>query len=289
MKMSNGEKIFTFLNYCVLSIVIMITLYPFVYVLSASISSGDAVTSGKVILLPKAITFDAYRTVLNTKGIWIAYGNTIFYTVVGTMTSILVTICGAYPLSKKRLMGRKFITFMVAFTMWFSAGMIPFYLNLKSLDLIDSRLGIIIAFSCSAFYVILLRTYFQSIPESLEESAKIDGANDFTILGKIILPLSLPALLTIGLYYAVERWNGFFWAMILLKDENKIPLQVLLKKLIVEMSASSDAINAIDIQKFNQETIIYATIVISIIPIIAIYPYIQGFFVKGIMVGSVKG
>lgn len=288
LKQTKGEKIFAITNYIFLTIISLLTLYPFLYVLSASLSNPDDVITGKVLLFPKGLTLESYIKVLSTKGIWIAYGNTIFYTIVGTATSIVVTICGAYPLSKKRLMGRKFITFMVAFTMWFYAGMIPFYLNIKSLNLTNSRLGIIIAFACSAFYVILLRTYFQSIPESMEESAKIDGANDVIILTKIILPLSIPALATIGLYYAVDRWNGYFWSMILLKDIDKVPLQVLLKKLVVEMNVSDEMMRG-DMQTINKETIIYTTIVISVIPIVAVYPYIQKFFVKGIMVGSIKG
>lgn len=287
LKQTEGEKAFAVVNYIFLTLVSLLTLYPFLYVLSASFSDPDSVITEKVLLFPRGLTLEAYEKVLSTKGIWIAYGNTIFYTLVGATVSMIITICGAYPLSKKRLMGRKIITFFVAFTMWFGAGMIPFYLNIKSLGLIDSRLGIIIAFACGAFYVILLRTYFQSIPESMEESAKIDGANDLVILTKIILPLSTPALATIGLYYAVERWNGYFWSMILLKDINKIPLQVLLKKLVVEMNVSEEMMR--DTQTFNKETIIYTTIVVSVIPIVAVYPYIQKYFVKGIMIGSIKG
>lgn len=290
MKTSVGERAFSAINTIVLCVVMAITLYPFIYVLSASFSSGDAVVSGKVWLIPIEPTLEAYRTVLNIKGIWLSYANTIFYTVVGTLTSMVVTTLGAYPLSKKRFMGRKTIMFIASLTMWFNAGIIPFYLNLRTLNLLDSRMGIILPFACSAFYLIILRTYFQSIPDSIEESAKIDGAGDFLILRKIILPLSVPALLTIALYYAVERWNGFFWAMVLLKDDNKLPLQVLLRKLIVDMTAANNAAgDSVDFSAYSKETVTYATIVISIVPIVMVYPYIQKYFVKGIMVGAVKG
>jgi putative aldouronate transport system permease protein len=289
VRQSKGEKAFYIINYIVLAIIGLITIYPLVYVFSASISEADAVITGKVLLFPKNIDFSAYQKVLEEKGIWTAYGNTIYYTAVGTLVNILITICGAYPLSKKRLMGRSFISFMIALTMWFNAGMIPFYLTLKGLNILNTRFAIIFAFACTTFNVILLRTFFQSIPDSLEEAATVDGANDLQILRKIYLPLSKPAIATVGLFYGIGRWNGYFWSMIILRDESKIPLQVLLKKLIVEMTASSEYINAVDTFTYSGETIMYATIIVSLIPVIIIYPYIQKYFVKGVMIGSVKG
>ncbi len=269
-----------------LAVIALATLYPFVYVFSASISSADAVIRGKVLLFPKDITFESYTKVLSEKGIWIAYANTIFYTVAGVAANLFFTICGAYALSKKRLMGRTTISFFIALTMWFQAGMIPTYLNLRDMGMLDNRFTIIIAFAVTTFYVFLMRTFFQSIPEELEEASKVDGASDLQVLRLVYLPLSKAALATIGLFYAVLRWNGYFWAMIILKDENKVPLQVLLKKLIVEMNIMDEMG---DMSVFSKETIIYATIVVSIIPIIAIYPFIQKYFVKGVMVGSIKG
>lgn len=290
MRESKGEKIFRIINYILLTIVSICALYPFIYVLSASISSPAAVVTGKVLLFPKGINFAAYAEILKDKDIWVAYGNTIFYTVVGTTLSMFLTICGAYALSKKRLRGRKFFTVFVTITLWFDAGMIPFYLNLRGLGLLNTRTAIIIGFACSAFNVILLRTYFESIPEELEEAAKVDGANDLKILAKLYLPLSKSSLATISLFYAIEKWNGYFWAMVILKDESKVPLQVLLKKLIVENSIGSDYVAGLDFTtKISAETLTYATIIISIIPIILVYPYIQKYFVKGVMVGAVKG
>jgi putative aldouronate transport system permease protein len=289
MKKSVGEKISDILIYSMLILLAIVCVYPFIYVFSASISSSQSVVTGDVLLWPKDITFSSYAKVLSEPGIWTAYGNTIFYTVAGTLVNLLFTICGAYPLSKKRLMGKSFIAFFIAFTMWFQAGIIPTFLNFKELGLLDTRSSIIIGFAVSTFLVFILRSFFQSIPDSLEESAKVDGANDLQILMKIYLPLSLPALVTVGLFYAVARWNGYFWAMILLNDESKIPLQVLLKKLIVEMSVSDEMMGAMDAaSQFSKETIIYATIIVSILPIIIVYPYLQKYFVKGTMLGGIK-
>jgi putative aldouronate transport system permease protein len=288
-KFDLGEILFGAFVYIFLAAVVALTLYPVLYVLSASVSSSDAVVSGKVVLFPKELTLDAYRLVLSDERIWTAYGNSVFYTAAGVLVNLLFTVLAAYPLSKKRLAGRTALSVFFALTMWFNAGIITTFLNFKSLNLIDSRASIIIGFACSAFYVIMLRTFFQSVPEALEESAKIDGANDYRVLWDIMLPISTPALLTIGLYYAVDRWNGYFWAMALLKSDAKMPLQVLLKKLIVEMSVNYEQMNAMDVAATSKETVTYATIIVSIVPILVAYPYVQKFFVKGVMVGSVKG
>ncbi len=287
MKISLGEKIFKRFNYIILALIAFIALYPVIYVFSASISSSDAVSTGKVLLFPKDITWVAYKNVLQKDGIWTGYANTIFYTLVGTTVNLLITICGAYPLSKRGLPGRKIVTLMIVVTMWLDAGIIPFFLNLRDLGLLDKRITIIIAFACSTFNVILLRTFFESIPRSLEEAAKIDGANDFSVLRKVYLPLSKPALATVGLFYAVTRWNGYFWSMVILKDNDKIPLQVVLKKMIVEMSVSTENMDVGS--ALGLENLIYATIIVSIVPMMMLYPYIQKYFSKGVMVGAIKG
>lgn len=289
MKLSRGEKVFSVMNYVLLALLALATLYPFWYVLVASVSDSTAVITGEVVIWPKDFTFSAYARVFEEKGIWMAYANTIFYTVVGTAVNLLFTILGAYPLSKKRLMGRTFLSFFIAFTMWFRAGIVPTYLNFRSLHLLDTRTSVIIGFAVATFYVILMRTYFQSIPEALEESAKLDGANDLQILAKIYLPLSVPTLMTIGLYYAVDRWNGYFWAMILLSDEKKIPLQVLLTGLLLKVQGVDISANMVDTNTYSKETMVYATIIVAILPIVAVYPFIQKYFSKGLMVGAVKG
>jgi putative aldouronate transport system permease protein len=289
MRMTREEKIFQVFNYLFLSLFSFMTVYPFLYVLAASLSSPSAVEGGRVFIIPDKLEFESYRRIFANKLIWISYANTIFYTVVGTLFSMFVTVTGAYALSKNTLMGKKFFMFMISLTLWFGAGMIPTYVNLTDLGLQNSRAAIIIPFALNTFYLILMRTYFQSIPEAMGESAKIDGANDITVLWKIILPLSVPALATIGLYYAVSRWNGWFWASVLLKDVNKIPLQVYLRKLIIEMNVSEEMLRSSDVEKITSTTVIYATIVVSILPILAAYPFIQKYFVKGIMLGSLKG
>jgi putative aldouronate transport system permease protein len=289
MKRSFSEKLSSVFIGTILILLSIVCLYPFVYVLSASFSSGNAVITGEVLLFPKDITLDSYKSILAKEGLWQAYGNTVFYTVAGTAFSILLTICGAYPLSKSRLVGRTFVSFFIAFTLWFGAGLIPTYLNFKELGLLDTRTSIIVGFAVSAFLVILLRTFFQSIPDSLEESAKMDGANDLQILRHIYLPLSKPALVTVGLIYAVGKWNSYFWAMILLNDESKIPLQVLLKKMIVEMSLNEELTGSMNAANaMSQETFIYATIIVSILPIVLVYPFLQKYFVKGTMIGGIK-
>jgi putative aldouronate transport system permease protein len=289
MKRTTGEKIFEVFNYIFLTLLSIICVYPFLYVLAASLSSPAAVDSGKIFIIPDDFQLEAYKRILGNKLIWTSYANTFYYTFVGTVFSLAITVMGAYALSKKRLMGRKQITFFISLTLWFSAGLIPTYLNIRDFGLYNTRASLIIPFAINTFYVILMRTYFQSIPDEVEESAKIDGANDFVILWKIMVPLAIPAIATIGLYFAVNRWNGWFWASVLLKDENKIPLQLYLRKLIIQMSIDDSMLKNSDIEKVSQTTMVYGTIVVSIIPIVLLYPFIQKFFVKGIMVGSVKG
>lgn len=289
MKRLKSERIFDFSNTIFLGVIVLLTIYPMWYVAVASISNANAVSCGDVMLWPVGLEFAAYEKVFGMKNIWIAYANTVFYSVAGTFVSMVLTVLGAYPLSKSRLKGRKIITFLVMVTMWFNPGIMPIYLNLRNLNLLDNRITIIIAFAVITFYVILMKTFFESVPEAMEESAKIDGANDWTVLFNIYLPLSVPALATLTMYYFVGRWNSYFWAMLVLTDPNKIPLQVLLKKLVVEMTTNNSDIVNIDITRMSKETIIYATIIIATIPMLALYPFIQKYFVKGIMVGAVKG
>jgi putative aldouronate transport system permease protein len=288
MQESRGEKLFYVFNYGLLSLITLIILYPLIYVVSASFSSPEEVISGKVLLFPRHLSLGAYEAVFREKSIWTGYANTLFYTIVGTAVSMVLTICGAYSLSKKRLRGRALINLMVTFTLVFNAGIIPMYLNLKSLHLLDTRLGIIIGFAVAAFNVIILRTFFQSLPEELEEAARIDGASEAAILLRIAIPLSKAAMATVTLFYAVSRWNGYFWAMVLLRTESKIPLQVLLNRLVVQMKPS-DSMMATDSSYLVAETVIYATIVVAVLPMVIFYPFIQKYFVKGAMIGSIKG
>jgi putative aldouronate transport system permease protein len=289
MNRTKGEKVFGWFNTLFMLMIMLVTLYPLYYVVIASFSDPVAVTTGRVTILPRGFALDSFNKVIHMKNLWTSYGNTVFYSVVGTIISLTLTVLGAYPLSKKRLRGRKLITFFVLVTMWFSAGMMPTYQNFQNLHLLDSRMGVLLCFAIDSFNVILLRTFFENVPDSMEESAKVDGANDWTILSRIYLPLSVPALATISMYYFVGRWNAYFWSMLLLKDQDKVPLQVLLKKLIVEVSYNVNEATDMSASVMTEQTIVYATIVIAVLPMLLLYPFIQKFFVKGIMVGAIKG
>lgn len=286
---TRGEKIFKVFNYIFLSLFTLLELYPVVYVLAASLSSPAAVLGGRVSVLPVDLTWDSYAILLQDKKIYIAYLNTIFYTVVGTIISIVIDVLIAYPLSKQRLRGRSFVSLMIAFTMWFSAGMIPLYLVIKSLGMLNTRAGLLIPFACSAYHIILLRTFFGSLPTALEEYAKIEGASDVKILTSIYAPLSKAAIATVIMYIAVGKWNSYFWAMTILRDESKIPLQVLLKNMVVKMSVSTESGNDAGLTNISQETLVYATMIIAMLPMLVLYPFIQKHFVKGVMIGGIKG
>jgi len=285
---SRGDKLFVRINAILVGLFALSTLYPFIYIASVSFSSAFAARAGKVVLTPIDVTFSAYAHVLSEPQFWNSYGNTFIYTIGGTITSLLIIIPGAYALSRPQLIGRRFWNLMIAFTMWFQAGMIPFWLNMKDLGLLDSMIGIIIAFACNAFNIILLRNFFESIPQSFEEAARMDGANDFQVLWKVFVPLSKPAIATITLFCVVARWNGFFWAMILLTDEGKVPLQVYLRQTIADLSDDEEFSSTLIDASYSVETVTAAIIVCSIIPVLCFYPFIQKYFNKGIMLGGVK-
>jgi putative aldouronate transport system permease protein len=285
---SAKDRRFGFYNAVLLAIFCLSVLYPLIYIISVSISSGISVTSGKVILFPTDLDFSAYKEVFKDRLFWTSYGNTFFYTIFGTLVSLLFIIPGSYALSKKRLRGRRVLGFFIAFTMWFQAGLIPTYLNIQSLDLIDSRFGILIAFACNAFNIILLRNYFESVSSDYEESARLEGANDLQILWHVYIPLAKPAIATVTLLCAIGRWNGYFWSMVLLKSEEKIPLQVYLKKMVVTVSMNEQQAGLLTGSTFSTETIVAAIIVMSIIPVIILYPIVQKYFTKGVMLGGIK-
>lgn len=289
MKTKKVCSMFDICNTIVLAILVVVCLYPLWYVIIASFSEGTAVSVGKVSILPVGFNFKAYKQTFAMEGIGISYLNTIFYSVVGTILSIVFTVLAAYPLAKQRLRGRKIMTIMVTFTMWFSAGMIPTYLVFLNLNLLDTRTGVLLCGMIDVFNLIIMRTGFMGVPDSLEESMKLDGASDFTILTKCYVPLAIPTIMTISLYYFVARWNSYLWPMILLRDDTKIPLQVLLKKLIVEMTGLFENADNADLSTISQETVLYSTIVIAVAPMLAVYPFVQRFFVKGMTIGAVKG
>jgi len=285
---SKGDKWFVRVNMILIGLFTLSTLYPFIYIAAISFSSGFAARAGTIIATPVDTTLAAYKLVLSNPEFWQSYMNTFIYTIGGTLMSLAIVIPAAYALSRRQLIGRRFWNLMVAFTMWFNAGMIPFWLNMRDLGLLDSYFGIIIGFAVNAFNIILLRNFFESIPESFEEAARLDGANEFQVLWKVFVPLSKPAIVTITLFCVVARWNGYFWAMVLLNDESKVPLQVYLRKTIAELSDDQEFSATLMNAPYSVETVTAAIIVCSIIPVLLFYPWIQKYFNKGIMLGGVK-
>lgn len=288
-KRSTPEKVFTVFNYTIVTLFSLLTLYPFIYVLSASISSPDAVSSGKVMLWPVRFTFDNYIMLFKTNTLLHSFFNSVIYVVGGTLYAMTLNVLAAYPLSKKRLMGRSFFSLVLAFTMWFGGGMIPFYLLVKNMGMMNSRLGMIIPFGCAVYHIILVRTFFQSIPDSYEESAKIDGAGDFTVLFRIYMPLSVAVIATVSLYIIVDKWNAYFWGMVLLRDDNKIPLAVLLRNMVVKLAVNTSGDANAGITNLSYETMVYGTMMVAMVPMLILYPFVQKYFVKGIMIGGLKG
>ena len=285
---SRGDKFFVYINMALIALFTLSTLYPFIYITAVSFSDGSAASAGTVVYRPIATTISAYKYVLSEPLFWTSYVNTFIYTFGGTFVSLLIIIPGAYALSRPQLIGRRFFNLFVAFTMWFNAGLIPFFLNMRDLGLMDSYFGLIIAFACNAFNIILLRNFFEAIPESFEEAARMDGANEFQVLWEVFIPLSKPAIATIILFCMVARWNGFFWAMIVLKDEQKIPLQVYLRQVIATLEDDEEFGLQVLNFSYSVETVTAAIMVCSIIPVLIFYPFIQKYFNKGIMLGGVK-
>ena len=285
---SRADKIIDIALYIFMAVVVFLCVFPLWYILVASFSSNNAVSSGKVMFWFSEFTLDSYKSVVSQSNIWVSYANTIFYAVGGTLVNMILTILCAYAMSKKWIPGRKFIILFTMLSMWFGPGMMATYINFRDLGMIDNRWGMLLIGAIATYNVILMRSFFESIPEALEEAAYIDGASEWQILTKIYLPLSTAALMTISLYYFVSHWNAYFWSMILLQSDSKIPLQVVLKKLVVQMGVSSGEIANMDYTVISRETVGYATMIIAVLPMMVIYPFVQRFFVKGVMIGAVK-
>lgn len=290
-KKSAGETVFDITNYTIMLIMIIVTLYPCYYVLIASVSDPVRIYEGNGILLfPKGFSTNAYADVLSYKQLWTSYANTIFYVAVGGFLSVVVTIMSAFSLTRRDLPFKNLIMFAILFTMYFSGGLIPTYLVVKSIGILDSRLAIILPALMSTYNLIITISYFKGLPYELEEAAKIDGASDYTILLKIMIPLAKPIIAVISLYYMVAMWNEYFSAMIYLNKRSLYPLQLVLREILIQNDTASmgSASNAGDVQSYA-ENLKYAVIVVSTIPILCAYPYIQRFFVKGVTIGAVKG
>lgn len=288
---TRGEKIADVVLYVLLTLITLMALYPIWYVVMASISDGNALMrhSGPV-LLPQGFSLSAYEVVLNNKSIYAGYANTIFYVAVGTTLNMIMTTLGAYVLSRKNFFWSSPIMMLITITMFFSGGMIPTYLLVEKLGLVDTRWALIIPGLVNAYNLIIMRTAFAGVPDALEESAKIEGANDFQIMWKIYIPVSKATLAVMVLYYAVSHWNGWFSAVLYLRTRSLYPLQILLREILIEKSLDSmmGDINMEDLDMIS-DTIKYATVIISSLPIMLLYPFLQKYFVKGVMIGSVKG
>ena len=287
MKLSRGEKIFQFFLIIFIACISITMLYPFLHVLSISLSTPAEALRPGIHLFPQEISFKSWHRVFHTDTVWVALGNTVFRTVVGTTLTLLFMAMGAYPLSRKYLPHRNFYTMFIVVTMFFGGGLIPSYLLIKSLGLIDSRWVLIIPGLISTFSLLILRNFFMGIPDELEDSAKIDGANDMRILFGIIIPLSKPVLATLALWSAVCHWNAWFDALLYLQDQSKIVLQLFLRRLVI--SAEGDPMLQAAPQQEAPETLKAAVIMFTALPILVVYPFLQRYFVKGILVGSLKG
>lgn len=298
IKETRQDKIFLALNYLYVTIAFLVVAYPLVYMISASISNPKAVASGAMWLFPKDITFEGYQRVFQDTRIWSGYANTILYTVVGTTVNLMVTIPAAYALSRRDFVGRNFFMGMFMVTMFFGGGLVPTYLLIKELGMINSMWALILPSAASVWNIIVSRTFFQgTIPGELHEAAQIDGCSNLKLFFKIILPLSMPIIAVMALFYGVGHWNSYFSAMIYFNDSDKYPLQLVLRQILVlqEMSAQgsgmmdSTSATALNNKAEVAALVRYAVIIVSTLPVIMIYPFLQRYFVQGVMIGSVKG
>ncbi|CAM3374389.1 carbohydrate ABC transporter permease [Marinicrinis lubricantis] len=288
---SLGSRIFDIVNIVLLSIIGLVTILPFIYVLSGSFTSITELAEKQIVIIPTEISFDAYRYIFSTSTVMKAIGVSIGITLFGTLFSMLLTALMAYGLSKRDLRGRRLIMFLIVFTMLFNGGMIPTFLVVKSLGLIDSYGALILPSALNAFNLIIMRNFFQNLPEGLEESAKIDGAGNWGILFRIVIPLSMPAIATISLFYAVTYWNTYFQAVMYINDAAKWPVQVILRQIVILSGAlTADTSDwGQDYVAPPEQTIKMAVIVVATVPILLVYPFLQKHFAKGALLGSIKG
>lgn len=286
-----GSKLFDVFNTFLMITILFITLFPLYYVLIISFSDGSAVMRGEVNFIPKGINWKSYEIVFQDSSLMRSYLNTILYTISGTIINLSMTALCAYPLSRSSFYGRNFFALAIVFTMFFDGGLIPRYLVVDSLGLVDTVWAIIIPPAINVWYMILMRTFFQNIPEAMHESAYMDGAGEFKVLTRIVLPLSVPILATMTLFYAVWHWNSFFPALIYLSDKSQYPVQIILRNIVIsgDMAEQSSMMGGQMGQLVTAQNIKYAVVIVAIAPIVMLYPFLQKYFVQGLMVGSIKG
>ena len=292
-KLEVSELIFKIISYVLLTVFALCCLYPFLYAISSSISGIDAVEKGQVVLLPKNVQFEAFARMFNNNNFWNAYTNTLFITFYGTLWAMGVAILGAYALSKKRLLFRKGLNFYLVFTMWFSAGIVPQYINylntqeaFRLFGIEDDKWLVVIAMGMAAMNIILLRNAFEGVPSEIEEAAIVDGATEFQVLTNVYIPMSKSTIATVALLFGISRWNGYFWARRMISNANEHPLQVFIR-LQLEQFQDSEFMTGWN-ESYASDSVIYSLIVCSVIPILIIYPFIQKYFAKGVNMGGVK-
>jgi putative aldouronate transport system permease protein len=290
---ARGDRLFNGLNIAVLSLFTLTIMYPIVYVVSSSFSSAEAVTSGRVWLWPVDVSLAGYVAVFKHPMIVSGFYNSFFYMIVGTALNVVLTLMAAYPLSRKDFVFRNAYMALMTFTLMFDGGLIPRYLLIKDLGMLDTRWALIIPAALGVWQVILTRTYFRTtLPDELLEAAQIDGCNDFSFLQKIVIPLSAPIIAVISLYYAVGHWNQFFNALIFLKNKQLFPLQLILNDILVQNEVNNDMISDLKEMAAREglkDLLKYALIVVASAPVMILYPFVQKHFVKGVMIGSLKG
>ncbi|OZB98622.1 carbohydrate ABC transporter permease [Paenibacillus sp. XY044] len=289
MKDSVSYKVFNVVNTVILLLIVFITVFPFINVLAQSFSSEAYINAGKVNLIPRGFNIDTYRTVAKDAMFWTNYKNTVVYTVVGTAISMFMTTIFAYALSKKRLMGRKFLTMFAVFTMFFNGGLIPNYVLINSIGFANSIWAIVVPGAISIYNMLIMKSFFENMPEELEEAASIDGLNTYGILFRIILPLSKAIMATMMLFYAVGHWNSWFSAFLYMDQKELFPVTVYLRNLIAGATGGASAGASADNLTQISANIKSVTMVLTILPILLIYPFVQKYFVSGVMLGSVKG
>lgn len=287
----SSERVFDAVVYAIAAVIIVIMLYPMIFIISASFSDPARVMDGDVWLLPKGFSIEAYTNIMHNDKIWIGYRNTIIYAIVGTLINLFMTTIAAYPLSRPDLPGRGVLMLIITLTMFFSGGLIPTYLLVKELNMVDTMWALIVPGAIATYNLIVMRTYFQSsIPWEVQEAAHIDGCSNWRLLTNIILPLSKPILAVMVLFYAVGHWNSFFNALIYISNESLYPLQLVLREiLLISSSDVMDGSIGLEDKVLLAESIKYAVIIVSSLPVLVMYPFVQRHFVKGVMIGSIKG
>lgn len=282
------------INYLLLTVFLIIVLYPIIYIVSCSFSSGDALMSGKVKLFPVEPTLQSYRAVFKYKSIWVGYRNSFLYALIGTVISMVLTLFAAYPLSRSDFRGKEVFTVIILFTMMFSGGLIPTYLLVKNLNLLNTMWAVVLPGAVNAYNIIVARTFFaNTIPKELQEAAEMDGCSDFKFFVRIVIPLSAPIIAVLSLWVVVGLWNSYFGPMIYLDAQEKYPLQLVLRRILLLSQINLNQTNIdpemIRRNQYLGEMLKYGTIIVSTLPLMIVYPFVQKYFVKGVMIGSVKG